>query len=282
MRRTTYCFAILMLAVAVCAAAQGKPIITVLDLQTEGVSAGEMKSVVSLLSSAFFKTGSYTVIDVTERDRLLKEVEFSVSDCTDQSCQLEIGKMLSAELIVMGNLNRVGSRYVLTLKMLETKSARTVGTADGNYGSLEGLIGDMANLAVTLRDGGSKLSGKAVAGIATLSGGVVAAGAGGVLIGLAAGALTGTVAQLYQAYQDLPAGSAQAAIDAAYAAYSDAFSGSRTQMIVGIAAAGAGLAALGTSVVLFLLPEDTEKPKATRMSVLPTADFRGITFRLSY
>ena len=58
---------------------QTKPIITVLDFKTEALSQTEMKTVLSLLSSALFNTGKYTVIDVTQRESLLKEIEFSSS-----------------------------------------------------------------------------------------------------------------------------------------------------------------------------------------------------------
>lgn len=63
-----------------------------------------MKSIISLLSSALFQTGEFTVIDVSERERLLQELEFSMSDCTDESCLREVGRMLSAEGIAAGNL----------------------------------------------------------------------------------------------------------------------------------------------------------------------------------
>ena len=88
---------LLFLAVLVPAFTQDKPIITVLDFSTDGVSENEMRSIISLLSSALFQTQEFTVIDVSERERLLKELEFSVSDCTDESCLLEVGRMLSAE-----------------------------------------------------------------------------------------------------------------------------------------------------------------------------------------
>ena len=38
-------------------------------------------------------------IEVSQRDNILKEMEFSLSGCSDESCMLEVGKMLSAESI---------------------------------------------------------------------------------------------------------------------------------------------------------------------------------------
>jgi hypothetical protein len=140
--------------------AQNKPIITVLDFSTDGVSNSEMRTIVSLLSSALFQTQRFTVIDVSERDRLLKELEFSVAECSDESCQLEIGRLLAAEQIVVGNLGKVGSRYILSAKMLETETARTLSTADGVYDDLDALVDDLFALA-------GKLSGAPTEGTAT-------------------------------------------------------------------------------------------------------------------
>lgn len=138
-------FAILLLIPAV-VQAQEKPMITVLDFKTSGVSGNEMNMIISLLSSALFKTGKYTVIDVSERDTLLGELGFSFSGCADESCQLEIGQMLSAEAIVIGSIGKVGGSYIISVKMLETETARTLNTADGIYENMDLLVKDVSNI----------------------------------------------------------------------------------------------------------------------------------------
>jgi hypothetical protein len=153
---------LLLLAGLMPAFTQDKPIITVLDFSTDGVSENEMRSIISLLSSALFQTGEFTVIDVSERERLLRELEFSMSDCTDESCLLEVGRMLSAEGIVVGNLGRVGNRYILSAKLLETETAKTLNTADGFYDDLDTLVDDIYILADKLA--GIEGEGASVAG----------------------------------------------------------------------------------------------------------------------
>ena len=153
---------LLLLSVLVPAFSQDKPIITVLDFSTDGVSENEMRSIISLLSSALFQTQQFTVIDVSERERLLQELEFSMSDCTDESCLLEVGRMLSAEGIVVGNLGKVGNRYILSTKLLETETAKTLNTADGFYDDLDILVDDIYLLANKLA--GIEGEGASVAG----------------------------------------------------------------------------------------------------------------------
>ena len=120
--------------------AADKPVAAVLDFAKEGVSDQEMRSIISLLTSSLFRTAKYDVLDVAQRDSLLKEIEFSASDCTDQSCQIEMGKMLSAEFIVVGSLGKVGTKWILAAKMLQTESAKTTSTADGVYKDLDALV----------------------------------------------------------------------------------------------------------------------------------------------
>ena len=130
--------------------AADKPIITVLDFKVDGVSEKEMKSLISLLSSALFRTNTFKVIDTTQRDALLKEVAFSAADCTDETCLLEIGRMLSAQMIVVGTVGKLGTRYVLSAKMLETETAETLRVADGIYASLDALVDGLQGIATRL------------------------------------------------------------------------------------------------------------------------------------
>ena len=127
-----------------------KPVTTVLDFEVNSVSKGDMKSIISFLSASLFDTGKYRVIDTAQRDTILNELEFSLSGCSDDSCQLEIGKLLSAEFIVTGDIAKVGTRYILSARMLETETSETAGTAKGIYQTLDELIDDMPSFADTL------------------------------------------------------------------------------------------------------------------------------------
>ena len=135
--------AIISLLLTVTLVAQDKPVVTVLDFKTNNVSEGDMGSIISLLSSALFRTRKFTVIDVAQRNTTLKELEFSLSDSADESRQLEIGRLLSASIIVVGDIASLGSRYMISSKMLETETGRTLNATDGIYLSLDSLIDDL-------------------------------------------------------------------------------------------------------------------------------------------
>lgn len=148
MKKLIFCILIVFLATASVYAE--KPVTTVLDFEINSVSKNDMKSIISFLSASLYDTGKYRVIDTAQRDTILSELEFSLSGCTDDSCQLEIGKLLSAEYIVTGNIALVGSRYILTARMLETETSETKGTAKGIYANLDAMIDDMPVFAESL------------------------------------------------------------------------------------------------------------------------------------
>jgi len=64
--------------------AQENPTLTVLDFQTNNVAESDMKSIISFLSASLFETNRFRVIDTTQRETILKELEFSASGCTDE------------------------------------------------------------------------------------------------------------------------------------------------------------------------------------------------------
>ena len=65
MRRCSSVTALILLLCSLPAFSQEKPSVAVLDLQTTSVSEKEMEAYISLLSSSIFRTGVYTVIDIS-------------------------------------------------------------------------------------------------------------------------------------------------------------------------------------------------------------------------
>jgi hypothetical protein len=198
----------LLILTSLPAHAADKPIITVLDFKVDGVSEKEMKSLISLLSSALFKTGTFKVIDTTQRDALLKEVAFSAADCTDETWQLEIGKLLDAE------------------------TAETLRVADGIYPSLDALVDGLQGVATQLArqesvpgaaatraaTGSRSSPARVIGAVACLVAGLASGGVGGYFVW--DGALNGKAAidQASSAYEGAGAADAAAAWDALVAA----------------------------------------------------------------
>ena len=120
---------------------RARPTLAVLDFDSESVSASDTAVIVDLLSTEIFQTRRFRVIDRKQRERILGELKFALSDCSDESCQLEAGKMLAAEKIIVGSLGRVGSRYVCNARMVDVETGETLSANSTNvFTSLDELL----------------------------------------------------------------------------------------------------------------------------------------------
>lgn len=269
--KKTIALAIILALCLGAAFAQEKPTVAVFDFDySDEVKKSEMSSIISILSSELFKTGRFTVIDSQQRDKLIKEMEFSVSGLSDEEGLIELGKLLNAKLIVTGKIGQVGARLVMNAKMLETQTSKVQGAADGIYDDIGALLDGIPALAQTLAGleaapvplGGSGSGAgeiphaasasptnvNKIIGWTTLGAGLGMMGAGGYLLYDSVTKLT-AVQDSRAAYD-----AATTDFDALYQAYLDAFDAagnSNAMFIAGAVLAGAGLAS-GSASIFFL------------------------------
>lgn len=129
------------------------PLVTVLDFTIENIPKSEGGLIVDLVFSALVSAKRYRVLDRGQRDNILKEIEFSYSQCADEKCQLEIGRLLAADRIVVGSLGKVGQRYILNAKMLDVQTGEALSTAYRIFSSLEALVDGTEQVALSLAEG---------------------------------------------------------------------------------------------------------------------------------
>ena len=301
----------LLLVLVVCFARpafpRDKPVITELDFRTNDVSEQDMRSMVSPLSSALFRTGKFRVIDVSQRENLLKELEFSKRDCTDHSCHLEIGKLLAAEMIVTGDLGRVGNRYLIPAKILVTETGGTLSSADGVYGSMDALIDrtyamgeslsrfaipppePQRRITVTGRPTGGTAG--RIGAFSSLGGAAACAGVGAYLIANAVRFRTAVVQPAYQSYLSGPEtypgdfyassdADKQAYFTSFYEAYETSVSSYQTKALVGAGLAAGGVALGGASLVLFSTAAESS-PSVERVGLLVEMRAQGVSLGMA-
>lgn len=303
--------AILLLLILSTVSAE-KPTVTVLDFKTNNVSGNDMTSIISFLSGSLFTTDKFVVIDTAQRDTILAELEFSNSGCTDESCQLEIGMLLSAEYIVTGDIAIVGSRYVLSAKMVETETSATKNIAKGVYADLDELIDDMDGFAIRLSDSGEQSAAaaelpvftgddvdesaevsspdwgfdpvvKKVVSWSTLGAGVIAAGVFGYLALDADTFRTDTVLPAYEDYKDETVSDYgdmtgieyyQSKWEIYEAAETEYIDKMNIAYIVGVG----GAVLLGTSLFFFLAPETVPTAGEPELAFLFLPGVRQLSF----
>ena len=123
-------------------AASQKPLISVFDFKGDSVSEQELLLFVDFLTSEIVATEKYTLIDRMQRETILAEIEFSLTGCTDESCQLEAGKLLQANEIVMGSIGVFGEKTLLNMKLIEVETGATLSSVSQQYDSFNDVIVD--------------------------------------------------------------------------------------------------------------------------------------------
>jgi TolB-like protein len=116
-----------------------RPNIAVLELSGNGVEATDRLALTNRLRADLFKTDSFTVVERSQMDDILKEQGFQQTGCTDAACAVEVGKLLNVEYMISGSVDRVGSVFSVNIRMINVKDGNIVKnvTADCNGCTLE-------------------------------------------------------------------------------------------------------------------------------------------------
>ncbi len=116
-------------------------------------SASVSQGLTSVIVTELSRSPSLEVSDRRDVEKALKEQAFGLSGCTDQHCQIEIGKILQSKWVVTGDLNKIGTLYILTLKILNVETGQTEYQDEEQHtGAVEGLVDKTKTLTARLRN----------------------------------------------------------------------------------------------------------------------------------
>jgi len=124
--------------------------IAVMDFKVTNVKKDEVDLLIDYFNHSLFQTGIFDVIQKDKRDRLLKEIEFSSSDLADQKRTKEIGKLLSAKLLIFGSVGKLGSNIIFNMSVLDVETGSTVSTHSKTYTKLEDIVEDLPKISDTI------------------------------------------------------------------------------------------------------------------------------------
>lgn len=117
--------------------------IGVLDITPkQGVSEMEADIVTDFVYDALYRYSAdrYMIISRQNREAILAEHEFSMSGfCDDTSCALEVGRYLSADFVIIGSFTKFGTKYYISLQLVDVNTTRVVGSAREGADDLDGI-----------------------------------------------------------------------------------------------------------------------------------------------
>ncbi|MBN2050429.1 MAG: hypothetical protein JW760_08310 [Spirochaetales bacterium] len=115
------------------------PLLAVPNIAASNVPEALAGTCRNMVETALLKTGRYTVLSYTDIEEILSAQAFSLSGCTDESCAIEIGKLLAADNIVVGELSLVAENHVLAIRLVNVTSGRTLSAEVVNIEDLSTL-----------------------------------------------------------------------------------------------------------------------------------------------
>lgn len=105
--------------------------LAVMDLAGKGAVGRETAGMLSdVLRAVLVNAGHFRVINRTQMETILKEQQFSLSECAGSECSVEVGRLLSAQRIVTGSLSRLGKSFLVTVQItnVETGEIMRIGS----------------------------------------------------------------------------------------------------------------------------------------------------------
>ena len=109
-----------------------KPTIAVLKLAARGVSAQDATAISELLRTAIINTETFSVIKDRSLKQVLQVLQLEQTDCIDEECAVKIGGMLDVQKVIVGTVGKVGSGYIINVRVID------VGTGKIKYTDNEG------------------------------------------------------------------------------------------------------------------------------------------------
>lgn len=115
--------------------ADEKPRVIVFDFTPKGVEPVLAESVTENFITALIQKKRFTFVERSELNKIYKELSLQLSEDFDESQALNVGRIAGAELILLGNVTRIGDNYTINVRGVdietgEAKFARMVTVDD--------------------------------------------------------------------------------------------------------------------------------------------------------
>jgi hypothetical protein len=144
---------LLLLLAGAAAYPHALPLIAILPLRVpERLGAEEAGAVAHLLEASLVKSSAYQVVERSESYQLFAQ-NFSAETIFDESSAVRLGKMLSAQLIVLGTLSPLDQRVLQTVGIINVATGMTLRAAYEEADTPEGIAQRAESLGLRLGGG---------------------------------------------------------------------------------------------------------------------------------
>ena len=142
-----------LLATAPLQAQEMLPSAAVLSFRVlEDMEPTTAEALANIVRHEVLQSGRLTLIDRDRTEAVLLEQGFMMAGgCYDVSCLVQMGKVLGAERVITGSINRLGRKYIIELRAANVGSGQIEALETREYtGSVEEITDPVRDLAISL------------------------------------------------------------------------------------------------------------------------------------
>ena len=123
-------------------AQEGKFAVSILDFTGEDVQDKVLRACYQQLETSLIESNRFTVIEKNKREELLEEQKFQSSGVCDEACAVEIGQLVGAEYLMLGEIIGFADLYQVNIKIINIEKGDV---AEKVTDQISGGMGDLLN-----------------------------------------------------------------------------------------------------------------------------------------
>ena len=142
--------ALIIAAAIVCCFAESLPksmAVATFDITGNAVSSDEAESITELYIAELVSTGKISVVDRTNFNKILKEMQFQAGDWANSEKTVKLGTATGAEIISRGQIIKLGSKMYLSATLIDVKTAKVLSSAKVQFVSIDDIFGILTKFA---------------------------------------------------------------------------------------------------------------------------------------
>jgi hypothetical protein len=147
------CFFFAIFAFSVLAQAAERPIVAVFDVEAQDVKISKKTLVkfTDYLQTSIVRCGFQSIPRSDIMNRIRNEQKESYKLCRDQSCQIELGRELSAQKVLSTKIQKIGTSCITNSNLYDLKKAAADSAASGESGcSPEELLSSIKSISIQI------------------------------------------------------------------------------------------------------------------------------------
>jgi len=128
--------------------------VAILQFDAANISEAEVNILTGRLSTELVKLGSFTVVERSQMEEVLKEQGFQQSGCTTSECAVEVGGLLGVDKMITGSIGKIGSLFTLSSRLIDVETGEILRQVSFDVsGTIEEILTQtMAEIASQLSD----------------------------------------------------------------------------------------------------------------------------------